>query len=212
MIKFSLYDFDKTIYSKDTGVQILKKIAFKKPRFWISMPKIFLALISFKSIPKDKLKEIFFSSLSLFTKAEWEEFIIEFWEEEQANLFPDVLKQIQSDQENGYVVGIISASYEIFLRPIAKQLDVDFLIGTVVDESQDTISSKIIGTNCKNHEKVVRLQDFIGTYCVNHAYTISKMYSDSLNDLPLFEIAEQSFTVEKDGTIREGLPKPNRNI
>ncbi len=212
MIKFSLYDFDRTIYSKDTGVEILKQIAKKNIKFWLYLPYILLGVVlySIKIISKDKLKEIIFSPLSLFTKSQWEVFIKEFWIKESKNYFDNVILQMQKDRQNGYIVGIISASAEIFLMPLSDKAD--FIIGTVLDLSQKKISSKLIGKNCKNQEKVARFLQFLEEFYPNQEYIVSKMYSDSLHDMPLFEIAENPFTVESDGTIREGLPKPNKNL
>ncbi|MGL4676909.1 MAG: HAD-IB family hydrolase [Brevinema sp.] len=214
MLRFSLYDFDKTIYSKDTGVEILKHIFLHKPLSIIFLPQIFLALLAYgcRLITKDRIKEIVFSPITLFHKKEWKLFISQFWHKESSFLFPMVLQQIQKDQQEGYHIGIISASAEEFLFPIGKKLAVDFIIGTRFQDSSKHMSSKIFGKNCKNQEKVHRLYEYIEKHYPNQAYTISKMYSDSLHDLPLLQIAEHPFTIEKNGNIREGFPKPNNNL
>ncbi|MGL5955204.1 MAG: HAD-IB family hydrolase [Brevinema sp.] len=214
MLRFSLYDFDRTIYSKDTGVEILKYIFRYKPQSLIFLPQMIFSLLAyiFRLIPKDRIKEIIFSPLTQFHKNDWQLFISRFWNKESSFLFPDVLQQIQQDQQDGYIVGILSASTEDFLFPIAKDLGVDFLIGTKLLDTSDRMSNKILGKNCKNQEKVYRLYEYITKYYPHQEYSISKMYSDSLHDLPLFQIAEQQFTVEKNGRIREGLPKENNNL
>lgn len=213
MVKISLYDFDRTIYSKDTGVEILKHIAKKKTSFWLYIPQIILALLGylFHLYPKKKLKQIFFSPLAMFTQSEWDIFIQKFWNEEKTNLFKNVIEQMHLDKKNGYVIGVISASAEIFLSPLKTELPADFFIGTRL-KSNKYISSELIGDNCKNSEKVVRLIEYTNTNYPDQKIEFSKMYSDSLHDLPLFRITKEHYTIEKNGDIRKGLPLPNKNI
>lgn len=214
MLRFSLYDFDRTIYQKDTGIEVIKSIYFHEIRARFFLPKILFygLLCFFKIIPRDRLKEIFFSPFSLFTKTEWESFIQSFWIREQKNLFPDVVTQITKDHEEGLIIGVVSASAEIMLYPIVHFLPVDFCIGTQLATTESHLTSIIVGKNCKNQQKVLRVQEYIQNHYPDQEYSIAKMYSDSLHDLPLLEWAQNPFTVESDGTIREGFPKPNRNI
>ena len=214
MIKLSLYDFDKTIYKTDTGGMVLKYLFKKHPETLLQTPKILLSFIPYflKIIPSLKFKEIFFSPINLLTKEEWEIFITEFWDKESKNLFSNTLKQIEQDKKDGYTVGILSASAEIMLYPIMDIISADFLIGTIFSTTETHVSSNIVGANCKKEEKVSRLYEYLKTHYPNQEYTIEKMYSDSLNDLALFNVAQQQYTVEKDGTIREGLPKANNNL
>ncbi len=210
MAKLSVYDFDRTIYAKDTGVEVLKKIPLAKSIPFL--PKILktASLYLFGRASMNEFKEAVFLPMSAYTKDEWDKFIQNFWKKQQKYIFPSVAAQIKKDKADGYIVGIVSASAEILLEPIAKELGVDFLIGTKLDMSGSRISSKIIGKNCKGAEKPHRLKSYIDEHYPGAEF--AKMYSDSLNDLPLYEMAEKSFTVEKDGSIREGLPKPNKNI
>ncbi|MDK2818574.1 MAG: HAD-IB family phosphatase [Spirochaetota bacterium] len=214
MIKLSLYDFDKTIYKKDTGIVVLKYLFKKHPKTLLQIPKIVLSFTFYflKIIPTHRLKEIFFSPISILTKEEWETFITDFWAIEKNNLFPNTCEQIEQDKKNGYIIGILSASAEIMLYPIMDIISIDFLIGTIFSTTESTVTSTIIGKNCKNEEKVSRLYKYIEAHYPNQKYTIDKMYSDSLHDLPLFNIAQQQFTVEANGTIRPGLPNPNNHL
>lgn len=214
MVKLSLYDFDKTIYKTDTGGVVLKYLFKKYPKTLLQTPKILFLFIPYflKLISSLKFKEIFFSPINLLTKEEWEIFITEFWAEESKNLFSTTLKQIEQDKKDGYTIGILSASAEIMLYPIMDIIPADFLIGTIFSTTETHVTSTIIGSNCKKEEKVSRLYEYLKIHYTNQEYTIEKMYSDSLNDLALFNIAQHQFTVEANGTIREGLPKPNNNL
>ena len=214
MIRLSLYDFDRTIYKTDTGPLVSKYLFKKYPRTLLQTPKISLysVLYFLKLIPTLKFKEIFFSPINLLSKEEWEIFITEFWAIESKNLFSTTLKQIEQDKKDGYTIGILSASPEIMLYPIMDIVPADFLIGTVFSTTDTHVSSSIIGANCKNEEKVSRLYKYLESAYPNQEYIIQKMYSDSLHDLPLFNIAQEQYTVEKDGTIRVGLPKANKNL
>ena len=214
MIRLSLYDFDKTIFRKDTGIEVLIHLFFRYPKTWIYLPYIMWGgvLYLLKLIPTLKLKEIVFSPISLFSKEEWDVLIEKFWDENKDKLFPLVIDQIQEDKKNEYIVGIVSASFEILLYPIMNIVPADFLIGTTNATEDRRLTSKIIGKNCKKEEKISRLHLYMKDHYLDQEYCVKKMYSDSLHDLALLELAETPYTVEPNGSIREGLPKENKNI
>ncbi|MGL4561927.1 MAG: HAD family hydrolase [Brevinema sp.] len=215
MLKLSLYDFDRTIYNGDTGVRVLKFL-FKNyskqtyPYFWQILWT--MTKYIFKINNKITFKQNIYRVITTFSPHDWEKIMIDFWEKEKNNFFPDVVKQLKKDREHGYTIGIISASPEIMLTKIQDLIPCDFLIGTIFAINYHTASIKIVGENCKHEEKVQRLYQYMKTYYPNETYVIKKMYSDSDHDMPLLTLAEEAFTVESNGIIRPGYPKKNRNF
>jgi len=213
MIRLVIYDFDKTIYNGDTGVEVLKTLLISSPKFIKYIPHLILSFLRyiFKIDNSLTFKENLYLYLCTFTKEEWETFITKFWNKQKDKFYPAVIQQLQQDKKDGYTIGIISASPEILLYPIMDLLSADFLIGTIFTTTSYYLNNKIYGKNCKNHEKVNRLYSYINDHYPNQSFIVHKMYSDSLHDLPLFQIAESQITVEKDGSMRSGLPNKNNN-
>ncbi|MGL4367948.1 MAG: HAD family hydrolase [Brevinemataceae bacterium] len=214
MLRLAVYDFDRTVFNGDTGIEVLKYLLKHYPKTRKAIPKMILSIVRYflRLDSQLTLKENTYDLIKYFTKTEWKEFIETFWMTHSKNLFPQVVTQIELDQKEGLTACIISASPEIMLFPIIHKLKVSFLIGTRFQSTSNFMSSKIIGLNCKNYEKVSRLEEFMKQHYPDQAYSIEKMYSDSLHDLPLFEIAKQQITVNADGSMRLGLPKKNNNL
>lgn len=214
-MNLSLYDFDKTIYNGDTGLELLKFLFKYYPsKSYKYIPHLLKTLFRFifKLDDKDLFKQHLFSLFSEYNTDEWDELIIKFWEQEKKKFFPQVLKQIQLDKQKGFTIGIISASCEIMLYPIMQLIPADFIIGTLFEIKDNRITSHMIGKNCKNKEKVSRLHKYMKENYPNQQYKIINMYSDSLHDLPLLEAAENAFTVNSTGAITTGFPAPNQNF
>ena len=71
-------------------------------------------------------------------------------------------------------------------RPFCKKLG----IKTVIATEYDTKKGCIKGKNCKGKEKIVRFNKVFKKANVNEAY------SDSLSDIPMFEIAKKAYLVK----------------
>ena len=58
----------------------------------------------------------------------------------------------------------------------------------------------MIGKNCKNEEKVVRIQDILKNHNLSIDYDQSYAYSDSLHDIPMLSMVKNRIKVDtKDG-------------
>lgn len=214
MINLSLYDFDRTIYNGDSGLDILFYLIKNKAKTRLFIPEILFKTCAFgiNLLSAVNYKESLYRMLSVFSHEEWSVLSKKFWDIYSVRFFPEVVEQIIKDKQDGYTVGILSATAEVILAPVPEYLSVDFLIGTVFGRSDKNMSSRIIGKNCKKEEKVLRLFEHMKQFFPDELYSIKKMYSDSLHDKALFDLAEKQFTVEANGSIRPGLPNANSNF
>ena len=181
----NIYDFDNTIYDGDSSVDFFKYCAGKNKKCLLIIPKfvIFLGLYLIKIIEKEKLKSCFLSVIKYFDDID--SVIEDFW-----LMNKNKIKKFYINQKENTDI-IISASPEFLLKPITDQLNVN-LIATKVDKK----TGKLLGLNCYGKEKVSRLyRDFNINKC-------EKFYSDSLSDLPLSKIAENSYIVKEDNIIK----------
>lgn len=188
----NVYDFDGTIYDGDSTIDFFLYSLKRKPSLLRYVPKQVWGgiLYSLKRINKTKLKEYFFSFIA---GIDAEKLAEDFWNQNHNKIYKWYLDQQKPDDI------IISASPEFLLRPICKKNGIQHLIASRVDVR----SGKFFGDNCRGIEKVMRL---VAEYHVTH---IDNFYSDSLSDLPLAEIAQNAFWVDK-GIVSEWKGLTNR--
>lgn len=191
MKKAIIYDFDKTIYSKETSMAFmfffLKRHRFLIPKFILN-----LTIILFNIKDLKKVKNIFFS---IFKGMDIENDINLFWEKEMKNIYPYFFEEIKENRKDADLLILISASPDFLLEPIYKKLGFDILISTKYS------NFTLIGKNCKKDEKLKRLNE-LGNF------DVLCFYSDSLSDLPLFNIAKKKISINKGNKVL-GLPKKN---
>ena len=191
MKKAIIYDFDKTIYSKETSMAFmfffLKRHRYLIPKFILN-----LTIILFNIKDLKKVKNIFFS---IFKGMNIENDINLFWEKEIKNIYPYFFEEIKENRKDADLLILISASPDFLLEPIYKKLGFDILISTKYS------NFTLIGKNCKKDEKLKRLNE-LGNF------DVLCFYSDSLSDLPLFNIAKKKISINKGNKVL-GLPKKN---
>lgn len=191
MKKAIIYDFDKTIYSKETSMAFmfffLKRHRYLIPKFILN-----LTIILFNIKDLKKVKNIFFS---IFKGMDIENDINLFWEKEIKNIYPYFFEEIKENRKDADLLILISASPNFLLEPIYKKLGFDILISTKYS------NFTLIGKNCKKDEKLKRLNEL-------GSFDVLCFYSDSLSDLPLFNIAKKKISINKGNKVL-GLPKKN---
>lgn len=181
----NIYDFDDTIYAGDTMVDIFKYSIVRHPILVIR--SIFNAIKYYQKYKKGIINfELFKENLLsfLFKIKNREEYINQFI---NSNIYKikDWYKANQKDDDI-----IISASYELWIKPFCNKIGIKNVIATKTDDN-----GKILGKNCKREEKVRRLYEEFPNIKVNESY------SDSKTDIPMLEIAEKPFIVEGNNLI-----------
>ena len=190
-MKYELYDFDGTIYDGDSGVDMMF-FAIKK------YPKMIPILIwygikfLFKLIKKEEFKSKIFSFVKYVD--DMDAFLDEFWKKHEHKM-----KDFWTSKKSHKNDIIISASCIFWLRPIAEKYKVKDLFGTEIDMK----TGKVIGDNCHGKQKVKVFYDRYPDA------KIVKMYTDSINDLPLIEESEEGILVKKNKLYNYYEYKPN---
>lgn len=177
----NVYDFDGTIYGKDSTVDFYLWCLQKHPAILTRIPRQGWGVLRriAGTIDTKQMKEAFFSFLPLLVDPE--ALAVSFWEERTAGIRGWYLER----REESDVV--ISASPEFLLRPVCARLGIQPPIATRMDPK----SGLIRGLNCKGEEKVCRFRERFPEG------RIEKFYSDSLTDAPLAALAEEAFLAKK---------------
>ncbi len=193
-MKYDVYDFDGTIYNGDSGIDIFLFAVKKYPKIILSFPKILwfalLLLLKVKSI--EEFKKVVFAFVKNIDDVD--EFVKEFWVSHEKKL-----KDFWVNKKTHSRDVIISASCYWWLNYIKENYNVHGLIATEMDLK----TAEIIGNNCHKKEKV---NLFYSEYPKG---IVDKMYTDSINDLPLIEEAREGFLVKKNKIYKYYDYKPN---
>ena len=192
-MNYKLYDFDGTIYDGDSSVDFFKFCTKKEPKIKKMYFKIFKNFIKYKTnyITITEFKEETFSFLKFFDNQE--ELVQEFWQ-----MHKNKIKSFYLAKNHEKDI-IISASPYFLLKPICDELKVKDLIASDVDIKNGHFNKP----NNKGEEKV---KEFKKKY--PHGI-IEEMYSDSMNDKPLLDLAEKSYLIKKNSIYDYRTYKPN---
>ena len=206
MTKLSVYDFDKTIYNGETLNDFYRFYLIKKP--WKIYTVIFqlwyFLLYVLKIISLEKLKENFLRFLNGENTGELKKLIREFWEKKESKINLWVKDEILKNKKETEILVAISASPTFLIIDRLKLMGFDVVIGTDFLFESTKFHSHITSKNCKNYEKVKRLDKWAEDN--NIQYDIVNFYSDSIADKPLFDLAEHKYWIKK-GILKNGMPQ-----
>ena len=110
-------------------------------------------------------------------------------------LYKDAIDMIKKMKMQGYKIYLISASAEFYLNELYNIKEVDKVIGTRFTTENGLHRNKITGENCKGEEKVKRLEEVLKEEKIEVDFEESYMFSDSLSDLPLFNIVGHPYLI-----------------
>lgn len=182
----NIYDFDNTIFRGDSSVKFIKYSLLRHPLLviWCFLKTGFESIkYIFKKSDFGLIKSQLFSFVKHIRNLD--DYMDKYVLKQQKNIKNFYLEQ---KKENDVV---ISASFDFIVRPFCERLGIKHIIAT----EYDTKNGKILGKNCKGKEKIVRFTAVFKKSKVNEAY------SDSLSDIPMFEIAKKGFLVKDDKII-----------
>jgi phosphatidylglycerophosphatase C len=187
----AFFDFDGTITTKDTLLEIFK-YRHGSLKFYLGFLLNSPYLVAYKAgiisnqLAKEKTLKLFFGGMK---EKEFNEFCERFAADKiPALLRTKALKEIDQLKKAGAEVVIVSASPENWLRPWVTSLNLK-LIGTQLEVKDDKITGKIKGTNCHGEEKVRRIKEAYNLAEYKEIYC----YGDTSGDKPMLALATYAF-------------------
>lgn len=109
-----------------------------------------------------------------------------------------VLEAVRKMSASGlYDIIVISASPSFYIDLIGRRINAAHTIATHIKfDENDILQAELIGKNCKHEEKITRLKEVINLndYDLHNSYA----FSDSITDLPMFELVGRPVAVTPD--------------
>lgn len=177
----NVYDFDNTIYNGETVLDFYWFCLKRDISLIRYVPLMLSSVIRYKTgrISLDELqkKASYYAekNISLIQKFP----AVEFWDKHEFKIKDFYLKQKRSDDV------VISASFGFLLTEICKRLDIRYCLCSELD-----IESGEIESICYRDNKP---EIFKKHFPDGH---IDNFYTDSMNDLPMIELADQAYFVK----------------
>lgn len=192
------FDVDGTITTTDCVVPFMSRIT-TRPRIIARLARHPLRLASaLAARDRDRVKEL--AAAAAFTgvsrerlEAEGNDFADTVV---RTRLRPDVLGRLRWHQEEGHRVVFVSASFEVYLREIARRLGVDGVLGTRLEfDPALRCTGRLEGPNCRGPEKSSRLNAWLRANDLTEAEIWA--YGDSTGDDQLLAMAHHPLRVDK---------------
>ena len=187
------YDFDKTIYKKDSSTEFFIYMIFSRPYLLLFAPwyLIVLALYGMKLLSKKRTKECLFFFVPWFSNIE--KIVDKFWARNANKIQEWYTIQKQEDDI------IISASLGFIIKPVMDMLNIKNWIAT----NYSVKTGKIYGDNCYGEAKKIEFERLYKNK------KLEAFYSDSLSDLPMMRISKQAYLVKGDNVEEIDVKKYN---
>lgn len=186
------FDFDKTITICDTILPVSRYLCEKlnrKNKFRIVQLYFFFFRLHF--IPSKSFKEKIVATLLKGLNPEFiEKIILKFYQENYSNLLnSEIIELINSEQQKGNYVIIITSNMQLFVNPIKKILPVNDVFATEVEISDKIILGKIVGDNCSGKVKTEILNRCKQKYKPEKVI----VYGDSKGDYDMLNFADEGY-------------------
>lgn len=103
----------------------------------------------------------------------------------------DGLSAIEAHKSKGATLILLSASPDIYVGELGKELGFDEVICTLVEWDQDRITGKLSGSNVRGEEKVKLLKEIRRRFPNRRIIA----YADNQSDLPMLQLVDHGVLV-----------------
>jgi HAD superfamily hydrolase (TIGR01490 family) len=115
------------------------------------------------------------------------------------NIKQSALDLVAKHKGAGELCMVITATNRFITEPIVKEFGIDELIATEPEIINGEFTGKVIGEPSFREGKVNRINQWMQARSQNwNSFDAVTFYSDSINDLPLLELADQPVAVNPD--------------
>ena len=216
MEKLAIFDIDYTITRKETLMEFFKYLVSKDIKNIKFLPRALYSglMYGIKVYDEKRVKECFLKFIENIDEKELAILTKSFYDERLSTiLYEDAVNMIKKLKNEGYMVILISASPEFYIKEFYAIKEVDLIIGTKFIFENGKFVRKMSGkrarilkrrwrnkkissgNNCKGEEKVKRLEKVLKEKNIKADFKNSYMFSDSLSDKPLLDLVGNPYLI-----------------
>ena len=115
-------------------------------------------------------------------------------------LLPKAQAKVIEHKKRGDMTIVITATNRFIVEPIVKHYNIDYLLATELEVKNGYYTGNITGAPCFKEGKVIHLKKWLNAQ--GRTLRDSYFYSDSHNDLPLFELVTHPVATNADDKLR----------
>lgn len=179
----NVYDFDNTIYKGESAIDFFVYYLKRDPKLLAYVPKVIVALFKYKArkISIDEALSEYGTLVEDYCSkiTDLEGDIKKFWDINCKKIKPFYFTQRKDDDV------ILSAGFDIVLEEIGRRMNIKNIVSTETDREKFKILNFCFRENKVKAFKA-RYPDAV----------IENFYTDSLNDQPIIDLAENAFLVK----------------
>jgi HAD superfamily hydrolase (TIGR01490 family) len=196
--RLAIYDMDRTITVRGTYSAFLVHMAYHvapwRLAFLPIVPLIMLAYVV-RLIDRARVKELN-QALMIgrhVRRARLQPHIESYADKVVAtNLRAGAKARIEQDLAEGYRLIMASASYRLYVEPIARRLGFSDVIATDhFIQNVDYVRSRIAGENCYDEAKLRMIRQWLEAQGIDRAGAHIRAYSDHVSDVPMLDFADE---------------------
>jgi phosphatidylglycerophosphatase C len=197
----AVFDLDGTLTARDTFLPFLVSYARRRRRLrpLLTLP-VYLGLYACRVLSdraaKERVLVSFLRGRCRREVADHADWFARTWV--PPRLRPDVLGKLREHQRSGHRVVLLSASPDVYVPAIARELGIDEVICTQVACDGATWAGALAGPNCKGAAKLARLQEYLG--CERWGGE-SYAYGDRPHDLAVLRWAGAGYLFTRRGGL-----------
>jgi HAD superfamily hydrolase (TIGR01490 family) len=210
MIRIAIYDMDRTITRRGTYAAFLVHMALGMA-LWrlVFLPLVPLVLLTYVIglIKRGRAKEIN-QTLMMGHRVSRERIAVHV--ERYAdkvlarNIRPGARAQIETDRAAGARLVMASASYRLYVEPIAARLGFDHVIATDhMTQGADYLHARIAGENCYDTAKLRMIEAWMAREGITRADAEIRAYSDHVSDAPMLAFANEGVAANPHPPLRK---------
>lgn len=198
MKKLALFDIDYTITKKESLMEFYKYIVSRDIKNIKFLPRALYsgAMYGIGVYDEKRVKESFLKFIDNIEEKDLALLTKSFYHDRLSKLlYKDAVDMIKKLKNEGYMVILISASPEFYLKEFYEIKEVDLIIGTKFTFENGKFIRSMDGANCKGEEKVRRLKAILEEKNIEADFKNSYMFSDSLSDKPLLDLVGKPYLI-----------------
>jgi HAD superfamily hydrolase (TIGR01490 family) len=209
MIRIAIYDMDRTVTRRGTYAAFLAHMALATaPWRLLLLPLVPLVMLAYvtKLIGRGRAKEINQAlmmghrvsreAIRAHVEAYADRVVAE-------NIRAGALEQIAADKASGALLVMASASYRLYVDPIARRLGFDHVIATDhMTQGADYLRAKIAGDNCYDVAKLNMIRMWMASEGIEREGAFVRAYSDHVSDAPMLGFADEAFAANPHPPLR----------
>ncbi|WP_336151478.1 HAD-IB family hydrolase [Acinetobacter ursingii] len=194
-INLALFDFDGTLCTKDSFTGFIFYTLSKRHIMRKGLKILpWIQAYYLKLYPADAMRTKLFSTMFKGNSAkQLQQLGQEYAQTLVKNLDTQLFQRLLQHQAQGDKVVLVSASIDLYLKPVCELLNID-LICTQVEIHNGFITGQYSTPDCSSEQKKIRIHEAYHLNDYAHVYA----YGNSYEDLQMFSLADSCYMVGED--------------